>query len=415
VGIVLSMCTTYPLLTRQFPAIGGAIKSRPEDFIVEELPLYPAAGSGTHTYVFMEKQGISTREALDRMARALGFARRAIGSAGLKDAQAVTRQWVSLEHVPPEQVASLEVPGIRMLEVTRHTNKLKPGHLAGNRFIIRIRRPVVPLERAVHITGQVMDVLVRRGVPNYFGLQRFGRQQINHRLGQAVIQDDARGFLDLFLGQAAEATDAREARAWYDRGRYEEALDAWPRPAHEQRRVIKALVREPNKPHRAFRMVDKHLKGLFISAYQSWLFNQVLAARMPGIDQLLSGDMAYKHINGACFYVENPLKEQARCDQFEISPTGPLFGSHMSRLSGPAGDWENPILDAEELGDGAFARMRRLGCRGGRRPLRFHPRHICINAGEDALGTYLELRFELDAGCYATTVLAEIMKGGRKA
>ncbi len=410
-GTVMPMNETYPLLTTEFPGVGGVIKTRPEDFVVEELPLYEASGSGTHTYVFIENKGVSTREALDRVARALGFARRDIGSAGLKDAQAVARQWISLEHVPPERFESLDIPDVRILNVTRHTNKLKPGHLAGNRFVIRVRKTLLPPEQAVRTAEQVMAVLARRGVPNYFGVQRFGNLQINHLLGRAVIRDNAREFLDLFLGTTQGASDASQARALYDQGLYQEALDAWPRPCREQRSVLKMLLRDPGKPNHAFRAVDKHLRGLFISAYQSWLFNRVLGARMPGIDQLLAGDMAYKHVNGACFHVQDPAVEQGRCDRFEISPTGPLFGANMSRLSGPAGDVENPILEGEGLREDEFACMKRLGFRGSRRALRFQPRHAQVAAGQDEIGDYLEFQFELDAGCYATTLLTEVIKG----
>jgi len=156
--------------------------------------------------------------------------------------------------------------------------------------------------------------------------------------------------------------------------------------------------------------VDKHLQGLFVSAYQSDVFNRVLAARMPDIDKVLLGDMAYKHDNGACFRVEQAETEQPRCDRFEISPTGPLLGQRTTRLTGPAGDIENPILDAEAFGENESGHMRRLGARGGRRPLRFQPKNAGLAAGQDDLGPYLELRFELDAGCYATTLISEITK-----
>ena len=156
--------------------------------------------------------------------------------------------------------------------------------------------------------------------------------------------------------------------------------------------------------------IDKHLKGLFVSAYQSDLFNRVLAARMPNIDKLLVGDMAYLHVNGACFRVEQPEVEQPRCDRFEISPTGPLLGGRTTRLTGPAGDMENPVLDSENLTEDDFRQMKHLGARGGRRPLRFQPRNATLTSGTDDFGPYLEFRFELDAGCYATALLAEITK-----
>lgn len=404
---------SLPFLTADLPGVGGVIKARPEDFFVEELPAYEAGGSGTHTYALIEKKGLGTREALDRLARALNIARRDIGVAGLKDAHAVARQWISIEHVPPPRLEQLSVPGVRIVRTSRHTNKLKPGHLRGNRFVIRLRRLALPLDEATRTAGAVLAVLSRRGVPNYFGPQRFGSHQDNHLLGRAIAHNDAEGFVDSLLGRPQESMDSPavlEARSLYEQGRYEEAFKAWPGPFTEQRRALRAIITGKGKKKRAFFTVDKHLKGLFISAYQSDVFNRVLAARMPDIDKLLLGDMAYKHANGACFRVEQPEAEQPRCDSFEISPTGPLLGQRTTRLTGPAGEIENPILAAENLGDSEFGQMKRLGARGGRRPLRFQPRDASLTSGQDDLGPYLELRFELEAGCYATTLIAEITK-----
>jgi tRNA pseudouridine13 synthase len=447
---------SLPFLTAELPGVGGVIKSRPEDFLVEELPLYEASGSGSHTYALIEKTGIGTREALDRLARALNVARRDIGLAGLKDAQAVARQWISLEHVPPERLDNLSLAGVQVLQATRHTNKLKPGHLRGNRFVIRLRRFTLPLTEAARIAGETLAILSRRGVPNYFGPQRFGNHQDNHLLGKAVVKNDVAAFVDLLLGHPVQELDAPavfQARALYEEGRYEEAAKAWPGPFFDQRRALRILAQgaggspaaeggEPDTPtpeefspredspppqasppsalrppksamrskKRIYYSIDKHLKGLFVSAYQSYLFNRVLAARMPDIDKLLAGDMAYLHVNGACFRVEQPEVEQSRCDRFEISPTGPLLGGRTTRLTGPAGAIENPVLDDENLTEDDFRRMKHLGARGGRRPLRFQPRHAALTSGTDDLGPYLEFRFELDAGCYATALLAEITK-----
>jgi tRNA pseudouridine13 synthase len=407
------MPESMPYLTAELPGVGGVIKTRPEDFFVEELPLYPPSGSGTHVYAQIEKKGIGTREALDRLARALNVSRRELGLAGLKDAQAVARQWISVEHVTPEQFAAVSVPDIRILQATRHTNKLKPGHLAGNRFVVRLRRLALPLPRAAEIAEEGTAILSRRGVPNYFGPQRFGNHQDNHLLGKAVAQNDVDAFTDLLLGHPSEELDsppAFQARTLYEQGRYQEAAKLWPGHFVDQRRSLRILAGAKGGKKRVYYTIDKHLKGLFISAYQSHLFNRVLAARMPQIDRLLLGDMAYLHVNGACFRVEQPQVEQPRCDRFEISPTGPLLGGRTTKLTGPAGDIENPILDAEDLDEQDFRQMKHLGARGGRRPLRFQPRDTSVTSGQDDLGPYLEFRFELDAGCYATTLIAEITK-----
>jgi tRNA pseudouridine13 synthase len=407
------MLDSLPFLTSDIAGVGGVIKTRPEDFFVEELPLYRPSGTGTHVYALMEKKGLGTREALDRLARAMNVARRDIGVAGLKDAHAVARQWISIEHVEPPQLERLSIPDVRILQTDRHTNKLKPGHLAGNRFTIRLRKLAAPVPEAAQTAQEVLSILGRRGVPNYFGPQRFGNRQDNHLLGKAVIRNDATAFADLFLGRPREDLDSPpvfEARRLYDEGRYEEAAKAWPGQFFDQRRALRALAAGKGNKKKVFYTVDKHLKGLFISAYQSDLFNRVLAARMPDIDRLLLGDMAYLHVNGACFRVEDPQVEQPRCERFEISPTGPLLGGRTTKLTGPAGEIENPILDGEDLSEQDLRQMKHFGARGGRRPLRFQPREAGVASGRDDHGPYLELRFALDAGCYATTLLSEITK-----
>lgn len=401
-----------PFLTADIPPTGGVIREQPEDFFVEELPRYPYCGEGTHVLALVEKRGLPTLLALDQLARALSVARRNIGYAGLKDARAVTRQWISLEHLAPEKIESLTLPGLTILQVARHSNKLRIGHLAGNRFILRLRKITTPLKEAHSRAEQIMEVLARRGVPNYFGPQRFGNRCDGQLLGEYVVKGDYEQFIDLMLGRPndVDSSTILVARQYYEMGDYEKSLAAWPARFHDHHRALKALITSGGDKKRAYNAVDQHMKRFFISAYQSDLFNQVLAARMPHVDKLLLGDIAMKHENGACFRVEDAVLEQSRCDRFEISPTGPLYGFRMTEAVGPAGDIENPILAATDLTKRDFRQMGYYKVRGGRRPLRFQPRNHAVSHGSDDAGPYLEIRFELDSGCYATTVLREIMK-----
>ena len=139
------------LLTADLPGTGGLIKETPEDFFVEELPLYLPCGEGEHLYLTVEKKGLTTFELLQRLAGALGVRERDFGYAGLKDARATTRQTVSVPGVSAEQALALTIPGVRILAAKRHRNKLRTGHLAGNRFAIRIRevQPVAPSQYSV--------------------------------------------------------------------------------------------------------------------------------------------------------------------------------------------------------------------------------------------------------------------------
>ena len=401
-----------PFLTNDLGSVNGVIKQRPEDFIVEEVPSYPPCGSGTHIYALIEKQQLTTFDAIARIAAAMGVRRRDVGYAGRKDAQAITRQWISIEHIDPDKLASLELPQVKVLRVARHGNKLKVGHLSANKFIIRMRNLSQPVEKTVSVAQTIMDVLIRRGVPNYFGPQRFGGRANSSQLGWALIENDTQEFCRLFLGDPDNETDKRfiEARKRYEAGEYEQAMAIWPRSFHDQRKALAALVKNPAGFKKAAAQVEESLKSLLVSAWQSEIFNEALASRMPRIDQALIGDMAMKHDNGACFRVEAPEIEQPRCERFEISPTGPLYGMRMTRLTDAAGEIENPILDRRNLTEEHLRRIKNYGARGGRRPLRFQPRDVSIRGGSDTRGDFLELVFELDSGCYATTLLREITK-----
>jgi len=403
---------SLPFLTTEFDGVGGVIKACEEDFFVEELPLYDFSDKGKHVYALIEKKGIATMEALGQIATALKISRQDIGYAGLKDACAVARQWISVEDIDAKQLLLLDIDRIKVIKLARHSNKIKLGHLAGNRFVVRLRDLKSPPKDLVKTIERVMAILMSKGVPNYFGLQRFGYRKDTGLLGEALVRGKIDAFIDMFLGQPKreDVPAVRAARTFYQKGNYKKAREAWPFPFADQRRALKVLIQNKGNKKNAYNAVNKHLKKFFVYAYQSALFNRVLAARIPDIDKLLAGDVASKTINGSCFRVEDAALEQARCDSFEISPTGPLFGPGMTGLTGPAGEIENPVLEQAGLKEKDLRQMRQYGAKGGRRALRFQPRHCHVAAGRDRSGPYIELRFELDSGCYATSLIREICK-----
>ena len=401
-----------PFLTTDFPGLGGDIKTICSDFVVEELPKYEFSGEGTHVYAYVRKTNMTTTDMMARIAEALDVKKMDIGYAGRKDAKAVTRQWISIEHVDPQKVRDLDFNNIKILDVTRHTNKLKVGHLSGNRFTIRLRNLTPPVDQALPIAKQVMDILAAKGVPNYFGPQRFGYRYDSHLLGAAVVKHDLKAFYDVLLGKPELDTQEEfiTARKLYEQGDYDGAWAAWHPAFQDHRKALKSLIKFDGNQNKAFRNFDKRLLSLFVSAWQSDIFNRTLAARMPHIDALLQGDMAHKHANGACFQVDDAETEQPRCDAFEISPTGPLIGKKMKELTGPAGEIENPLLEPVHLTKDDMPRLKKYGAVGGRRPLRFRPENHRITTGTDEHGDYLELQFDLPSGCYATVLLREITK-----
>lgn len=396
-------------LTADVPGVGGRIKVAPGDFQVEEVPLYEPCGEGTHVYFQVEKTGLSTMRAVRDVARALDVRHRDIGYAGLKDADAVTRQVFSVEHVDPERVRVLDVPRIQIGWVRRHGNKLKLGHLWGNRFVIRVRDADLTRIKDVRI---MLDRLTLRGVPNVFGPQRFGRRGDTWEIGRAMIRQDWKEAIDVMLGRPTDQdVDAvREARARYEANDYAGAAEVWPRAFRDEQRACRALAQTRGSHKRAFFSVDAPLKRLYISAYQSYLFNAVVGERLGELDRLIDGDLAWLHDKGAVFSVEDASVEQPRCDRFEISPSGPMFGYRMTEPAGAPAEIEMRVLAEAGLTPADFRIQGGHKVKGARRPLRFQPTEVAVDAGEDEQGGYLELRFALRAGCYATALLREVCK-----
>jgi tRNA pseudouridine13 synthase len=398
-----------PFLTANLPGTGGALKERPEDFVVEELPLYEPSGQGEHVCCLVQKTGLSTFDAIDRMADALGARRGDIGYAGMKDAQAVTRQLFSIWGTTEEAVAGLRLPGLEVQWARRHGNKLRLGHLAGNRFSVKVRgvaaadQPRAPA---------ILDVIQKRGLPNYFGEQRFGHRHNNHLLGAAVIRSDDAALLRLLLGGAdASIDDAQSAgaRRAFDQGELERAMRLYPRRCGIERRVLARLIKT-GKPHVAARAIDERLRRLWVSALQSDLFNRLVAQRVDALDRLLDGDLAWKHDNGAVFLVESAAAEQSRCDVMEISPTGPLVGYRMTLPGGRPLEMEQAVFASAGLKPDDFRQAGHHKVKGSRRPLRVLVGDVQLGCGVDDRGPHLALTFTLPAGSFATTLLREVTK-----
>ena len=410
-----------PYLTSDLPGIGGVLKQKVEDFVVEEVPLYEPQGVGTHCYFKIEKRGVSTMDAARIVARALGRKTFDIGYAGLKDTRAITRQWFSAEHEETARITGMELPpGLKVVAVTRHKNKIKMGHLAGNRFIIRVRneewtRIGASLDEPRKRAQDILAALAKSGVPNFFGPQRFGMRKDNHLLGLALLTENHQEFVNRFLGDPDPTVDhgqVLQARQMFKNGNLEEAIKNWPGHLANERRALIALAKGNKNPKRAVFAVDLKLKELLVSALQSYLFNKVLERRLPKMTTILPGDLCWKHDNGAVFKIgENPddaMKEQPRADAHEISPSGPMFGWKMTEASSIVKVMEDTVLQEFSLKPEAFGGS--FGSHGARRSLRFFPTNVEIGTSGDDRGPYLQMAFTLPSGSYATVVLGEIMK-----
>jgi tRNA pseudouridine13 synthase len=335
-----------PFVTADLPGSGGTVRAAPEDFQVDEVPAYLPSGAGPHLYLRIEKRGLSTRDAVRALGRALGVPERDAGFAGMKDKQAVTTQWLSFPVTGHPEPGALAAPGLRILEVSRHANKLRPGHVRANVFSLLVRGGDPARARAV------AEALAARGLPNFFGPQRFGTEGRNAEVGRALL--------------CGEATP-------------------------EARRAAR----------------DRFLRRLSISAYQALLFNRWLAERIADglFAAALAGDVMKKLDTGGLFTCEDPATDGPRVARFEISPAGPMFGHKLRPAAGDALLREERILAADGMTLEGFARGGGEA-EGTRRAARL-PARVEIEPEGDGY----RARFELPKGSYATVILRELVKG----
>jgi tRNA pseudouridine13 synthase len=395
--------------TEGIPGLGGTIRVEPEDFLVEEIPLYEPLGTGDHVVFLLEKRGISTFEALLWLSKSVKVSEHAIGYAGLKDARAVTRQWMSVARVPVERVLAVRDPRVRVLAAARHPSKLRIGHLKGNRFTIRIRgADAARLRDGRAILGR----LAERGVPNAYGAQRFGIKGDGHLMGRAILRGDYVEFLSHLLGRPHPSENdlrVRSAREAYDAGRLDEALARFPMKHRIQKKALATYLRTKDA-REAHEALGKRPRRIYVSAYQSWLFNRCLDARVRAgtYDRLLEGDLAWLHATGALYRVVDPAAEEARTLRLEASASGPLPGYDMRLPEGEPAALERSILEGEGLSDAQF-RGEGVRTRGARRPYRVPLVDGSLEAEDDRT---VVARFTLPPGAFATVVLDELMKVG---
>lgn len=414
-----SPTANLPHLTVDMPGSGGVLKARPEDFLVEELPLYEPCGEGEHLMLFVEKRKLTTSDVVRRLAKAFKVKPTSIGFAGMKDKHAVTRQHFTVHRPDPAEDAALlsrmEHMPFAVLWAERHANKLKRGHLRGNRFVIYVRE----VDPATVLRAQpILQALQKRGIPNFLGEQRFGYRMNNHLVGKHLLLKEWDAVLDAMFVQNANTLSpwAQAAAEAYQQGDHLETLNVWPKGLRHERQALDLLRQGKNKQTAAM-SVGKRQLDFVISGFQSEVFNRVLARRMEDstMDRLLPGDLAWKHDSRAVFAVDEAIAEQenapdGRASGFEVSPSGPMWGQAMTRAQGVVGDLEQAALEATGVSLAKLEAVDHVKIEGARRPLRVKLSNVDLSGGADEHGPYLRTAFDLPRGSFATIVMREVMK-----
>jgi tRNA pseudouridine13 synthase len=289
------------------PPQAGDYRAAPEDFVVEEVLGFAPEGHGEHLWLWIEKRGLTTLDAVRHLARACQVSPRAVGYSGMKDKIAVTRQWLSVQlpgqPAPDDLVERLAACGVRVLEQARHPRKLKRGVHRANRFTLRITGAAVNAQLEARWAW-----LCHHGVPNLFGPQRFGPEGRNLARARALL-----------------------ARGWRKRD-------------------------------------DK--EGMLLSAARSYLFNEQLAMRLDdgSWQRLLTGDVAILDGSASQFVVEALDGELAeRAERLDLHPSGVLWGVGNSLAEGEAVRYEQALSERHAT---LCQGLERAGVRVARRALR---------------------------------------------
>ena len=324
-------------------ACGKALlKATAVDFQVDEVLDIELSGAGEHLWLWVEKRGLNTEEAARRLARAAGVPQRAISYAGLKDRQALTRQWFSLQlpgKADPD-LSTAEGHSLSILKAVRHSRKLQRGAHAANGFTLRLKN----LQADPAALEQRLSLIRDQGVPNYFGLQRFG-----HRGGN--LQDALR---------FAESREFPEQR---------------------------------------------NLRSRLLSAARSYLFNQVLAARVAAgsWNRAEVGDLLAFTDSRSFFPAAEAECSDPRLAILDLHPTGPMWGEGDSPAAGTPQLLEQKMAGEQQ----ALANWLALaGMKQERRILRLPIGKLTWHYPEPDV---LQLAFILPAGCFATVVVRELI------
>ncbi|MBM4355010.1 MAG: tRNA pseudouridine(13) synthase TruD [Deltaproteobacteria bacterium] len=334
----------FPHMLEDLPAVKGKVKARWEDFVVEEIPETAPSGEGPYIRILVEKRGWDMETLIRHLATQLEIDDTQVGYAGLKDKQAVTRQWFSVPADCRDRLERVDSPSTKLLESHADDVFLKPGHLSGNRFVIRLRG--APVE-SLDVARTALERLARDGLANVYGNQRFGKDLQAVETGRSVV-----------LGE----------------------------------KELTGLSR---------------LKRRFvISAFQSFLFNAYAAARIERglLRRVLTGDVL-RDIPSDTLLIAGARWRAVDVDGKRLAVTGPVYGRGLMWGEGRVRELELDVLSRYGIAPSAFDEFQAIGW-GSRRNLLVFPEECSVSPDPDGI----LLAFQLPKGCFATTVLREIVK-----
>lgn len=427
--------------------LGGVIRRRVEDFVVEEVLVDGSKALADHSsdralgsspirnrYLIcvLVKRDWDMFLALRQISKRIGVSPRRIQIAGIKDTKAVTAQHITIEDVSTEEVRKVEVKDIRLHPIGYYRSKLSPYYLLGNEFQITIRS-ITHSESTIKkmIAKTIRELRELGGVPNFFGHQRFGTiRPITHLVGKAIIQGNFEKAVMLYLAKPSphEHPDSQKARKRLQESQdFQKALTDFPKQLHYERWMLKHLASRRKDFIGALKRLPLKLRKLLTQAYQAYLFNEFLSRRIKRrlpLNRAEIGDYVV-HVERSglpMLRVHKIVSQGSITEVNEAIKDGkmriaiPLVGYSQRLSEGSQGEIERQILSQQDIHmeDFEVSYLPETSLRGKLRtvtvPLNCFSSNRILNDDLNKSRHKLEVRFMLYRGSYATTLLRELMK-----
>ena len=393
--------------------IGGVLRSHPEDFYVTEIAEHHYT-DGKYLLCKLEKRNWDQQRAVKEIAKRLRISAKRIGFSGTKDKAAVTTQYISIYGVTPEEINALSISDMRLEPCGYMQRPLSLGELQGNHFKIAVR-DLTNVDNP-NIQMNAISEIVKQGIPNYFGIQRFGiKRPITHKVGLEILRQDYEEAIAVFVGETSEhETEETQAarKEYYESRNPKQALRDLPVQLSLERSILYHLEKHPDEYVHAFCVLQKTLRSMFVGAVQSWFFNLTLSSRlsdgrglMPDVgDRVLLTD-------GRCDVVSERTRTTVmmQMKRGRLEPALMMPGATHVNIEGKDDEIMQKLMQSHEIEAASYHKASQdLG-------MRFDGAARSLLLQTDVKTQYLDEKtatfsFSLGPGRYATTVLREYMK-----
>jgi tRNA pseudouridine13 synthase len=410
--------------------LGGKLRQEVDDFIVKEITNREEGKEGKYLVLEITKRDWDTHHLTRTLAKILKISQKRISVAGTKDKRALTTQKISIFDIDASEIENIHLKDIELKVLGRSRESIELGDLWGNDFVITIRDIASsPEDAKKQLEKTTHEVLAQGGVPNFFGIQRFGSiRPVTHLVGKAIVERDFKKAALLYIAEPfPDEPDATKIARQAVKGTldFKEGLKTYPLRLGHERAMMNHLISNPDDYAGAFLVLPKNLYKMFVHGYQSYIYNMILCHRIEKglfLNQAVEGDIV-------CFKNEAGLPDSLKTEIVTAEKvaavnrlikrkrafiTAPLPGYNTEFASGIPGEIEQEVLWKLNVPLDGFniEEIPEMSSKGTRREvlLQAEPKFEVLDDELNIEKSKAILKFMLPKGSYATTVLREYMK-----